>query len=229
MQKIISKVSLLKVGKINTENSEIQKNKEYKSAIKKAPINSSFLTKTGFKDDEVADRIHHGGENKALFFMSSITYKTINEVLNVNLTYDNISCMGENILVENIDENDVCIGDIWQIGNALIQITQPRQPCWKLSASTNIKQMTKFIFQSGLTGWYAKVLKEGEIKTNDDIILISRLHEDLSIKNLNLLMLNPKANDDLMQKAINCNDLGKPFKTALEKRYNSDDYKGYYD
>lgn len=58
-----------------------------------------------------------------------------------------------------------------KIGQARVQITQPRQPCWKLSANTDEKNMTNFIFNSGFTGFYAKVLDEGIISQNDEVIL----------------------------------------------------------
>lgn len=218
MQKLISKVSLLKVGKIQTTKLKESKRGELVTAMKKIPIEKSYLKKDGFSDDEVADRVHHGGEFKAIFFMSSLTYQKINEALHVELGYENEASLGENILVRNIVEDDVCVGDIWQIGEAVVEISQPREPCWKLSASTDIKDMTKFIFQRGLTGWYGKVLQEGEIKKDDDIILKSRGYKNLTISKLNTLMIkNP--DNIIMQEAINCPKLGTPFKNALKRRY----------
>lgn len=227
MEKVISKVSFLKVGKISVTKLEKSKRNELTTAMKKNPILKSYLSKSGFLDDEVADNIHHGGKNKAVFFMSSLTYNKINETLHVSLSYENEASLGENILVENIAEDDVCVGDIWQIGEALIEISQPRQPCWKLSASTNIKQMTKFIFKSGLTGWYGRVLNEGEIKKDDDIVLKSKGFENLTISKLNTLMLNPLSDEKTTKEALDCAKLGTPFKVALKKRYKVKDNKQF--
>lgn len=228
---IISKVLYLKVGKPSITKLKNQKRKELFSSIKKKPIEKSFLTKTGFKDDVVADTLHHGGENKALFFFSLHTYEKINKALKSSLSYNKTAVLGENILVNNIDEESVCVGDIWQIGETIVQITQPRQPCWKLSANTSIKEMTKFVFETGLTGWYAKVLKEGNISKNDNIILQEKGYENLSIKKLNILIVNPMLDVEVTKEALECDDLGLAFKQSLQKRYTlkeADEQFSYY-
>lgn len=230
MSQIISKVSALKVGKVVSKKLQNQKRSELISAINKSPIASSYLSKTGFKDDEVADHKHHGGENKALFFMSNLTYKKISEQMDVSFC-DKMN-LGENILVENLCEDDVCVGDVWQIGEALVQISQPREPCWKLSANSDKKQMTAFIFKSGLTGWYAKVLKEGKIKKGDDIIFISRQNADFTIAKLNALMCDPLKDVAMTKSALEFSPLGEAFRLSLEKRYRAKDrseHKDYHE
>ena len=122
------------------------------------------------------------------------------------------------MILSNISEEDVCIGDVLKIGQTKVQITQPRQPCWKLSANTNQKEMTKFIFDSGLTGWYAKVLEEGFIHQNDDVILEKRINPNLNIKKLNELIINPMSDESLTIEALNCKELGKAFFESLSKR-----------
>ncbi len=214
-----AKVLFIKVGKVTVTQLEDLKRKELVSGIKKNPVNKAFLTKTGFNSDEQADLKHHGGENKALFMFSKKTYERINQECNTNFKIDEVSHFGENIIFSDICEEDICIGDIFSLGEATIQITQPRQPCWKLSANTQQKQMTKFIFNSGLTGWYAKVLKEGEIKREDSLILIERKEPELNISILNKLILDTTINKDLTLKAINSEFLGKPFLESLKKRY----------
>ena len=106
-----------------------------------------------------------------------------------------------------------------KIGQTKIQITQPRQPCWKLSANTNQKNMTKFIFDSGLTGWYAKVLQEGNISVDDEVILEKRTYPNLNIEKLNQLIINPMLDEKLTLEALNCAELGKVFMESLSKRY----------
>jgi MOSC domain-containing protein YiiM len=138
---------------------------------------------------------------------------------------------GENLILSNICEEDICIGDILKIGQTKVQITQPRQPCWKLSANTNQKDMTNFIFNSGLTGWYAKVLEEGFICQNDEVILEKRVNSNLSIKKLNELIINPMHDESLTIEALNCKELGKAFFESLSKRYKlkeKDDQFSFY-
>lgn len=214
-----AKVLFLKVGKVTTTLLQNSKRKEMISGIKKYPVSNSFLTKTGFRDDAQADLAHHGGENKALFLFSVKTYEEINKQCNTDFKIDDLAHFGENIILSNISESDVCVGDIYILGEAKIQITQPRQPCWKLSANTNTKDMTKFIFQSGFTGWYAKVLSEGMVCVDDELILEKRNYPNLSIKKLNQLILNPLLDEKITNEALDCHELGKPFFESLSKRY----------
>jgi len=219
LKKTIAKVLFIKIGKVTTTKLENSKRNEMVSGIKKYPIQKAFLTKTGFKEDSQADLVHHGGANKALFLFSKKTYEKISKECNTNFEIDEMAHFGENLILSNISEEDICIGDIYEIGQSQIQITQPRQPCWKLSANTNQKQMTKFIFDSGYTGWYAKVLKEGTICKDDKMRFIKRQEDDLSIALLNKLIVNPSFNMALAKKAIDSEFLGKPFKESLVKRY----------
>ncbi|WP_368031134.1 MOSC domain-containing protein [Arcobacter sp. s6] len=219
MNEKISNVLYVKVGKVTTTKIENKRN-ELVSGIKKYPVSKAYLTKTGFKEDSQADLLHHGGENKALFLFSAITYEKINSFFNNNFDMTNMAYFGENLILSNICEKDICIGDILKIGQSKVQVTQPRQPCWKLSANTNEKNMTNFIFNSGLTGWYAKVLDEGIICQNDEVILEKRVNSNLSIEKLNQLIINPMSDEKLTLEALKCEDLGKAFFESLSKRYN---------
>ena len=231
MNEKISNVLYVKVGKVSTTKLENNKRNELVSGIKKYPVSKAYLTKTGFREDEQGDLLHHGGENKALFLFSAITYKKINSYFNNSFDMTEMAYFGENLILSNICEEDICIGDILKIGQTKVQITQPRQPCWKLSANTNQKEMTKFIFDSGLTGWYAKVLEEGFICQNDEVILEKRVNPTLNIKKLNELIINPMSDESLTIEALNCKELGKAFFESLSKRYKlkeKDDQFSYY-
>ena len=231
MNEKISNVLYVKVGKVSTTKLENNKRNELVSGIKKYPVSKAYLTKTGFKEDEQGDLLHHGGENKALFLFSAITYKKINSYFNNSFDMTDMAYFGENLILSNICEEDICIGDILKIGQTKVQVTQARQPCWKLSANTNQKEMTKFIFDSGLTGWYAKVLEEDFICQNDEVILEKRVNPTLNIKKLNELIINPMSDESLTIEALNCKELGKAFFESLSKRYKlkeKDDQFSYY-
>lgn len=231
MNKKIADVLYLKVGVVTTTALTNQKREELISGIKKNPISSSYLTKTGFKDDFQGDILHHGGENKALFLFCASTYEKINSFYDNKFDMTKIACFGENLILSHLSEEDICIGDVLKIGQARVQITQPRQPCWKLSANTDEKNMTNFIFNSGLTGFYAKVLEEGIISQNDEVILEARNHPNLSIKKLNELIVNPMSDEKLTLEALDCSSLGRAFYNSLKKRYElkeKDDQFSYY-
>ena len=219
----IANILYVKVGIVTTTKLENSKRTELTSGIKKYPVPKAYLLKTGFKEDEQGDLLHHGGENKALFLFSAITYKKINSYFKNSFDMTDMAYFGENLILSNICEEDICIGDILKIGQTKVQVTQARQPCWKLSANTNQKEMTKFIFDSGLTGWYAKVLEEGFICQNDEVILEKRVNPTLNIKKLNELIINPMSDESLTIEALNCKELGKAFLDSLSKRVNLKD------
>lgn len=231
MKKVISKVLELKVGKVETSKLQDNKREVLVSAIMKKPTQKAYLTKVGFSEDEQGDTLHHGGENKALFLFSSLTYEKINSYFESSFDMKDIASFGENLVLSDISESDICVGDILEIGETIVQVTQPRQPCWKLSASTKEKDMTKVTFLNGLTGWYAKVLKEGYISKNDEVVLQKRTHENLTIAKLNELIVNPMSDEDRTKEALSCDDLGRAFFASLTKRYtlgDKDDQFSYY-
>ncbi len=214
MNKIISKILSLKIGK----GKELKnKEKVIQSAINKTTVEEAYLTDIGFKGDDQVHKEYHGGPNKAILFYSSLTYDKVNEVLNINLDYKDISPLGENLLVSDITEDDICVGDILKLGVAVVQVTQPREPCNVLNINTKTKEMLKTVIKYGYTGWYAKVLEEGIVKQTDSVELVERIYPNLTIKKLNEAKANPKENLDFIQEAVSCEVLGTPFKKALEK------------
>ncbi len=221
MSETVCEVLYVKVGQVKTTPLENSARKELVTGMKKHPVPHAYLTKTGFDSDAQADLEHHGGENKALFCMDTQTYQTINTLCQTDFAYDEVAHFGENLIISNVVQKEICVGDIYTIGEAVVQVTQPRQPCWKLSASTNVKKMTAVIFQHGLTGWYSKVLKEGTVRQNDTMVLQERAYPNLNIELLNQLIINPLVNEDVTLEALACEELGKPFKESLQKRYDS--------
>lgn len=216
MESNLGKIVSLRVGKIALlTNCE----KEVFSAINKSCVESSYLTKTGFSDDEQFDKKHHGGENKAVLFFSTLTYEKIEKSLDIKLDYEKRSILGENILLCNICEKDICVGDILKLGEAVVQVTQPREPCKKLSINSKNKNMLKIVYENGYTGWYAKVLQEGIVKENDTLKLLENPYKNLTIEALNTSLLNPIKYENIIKEAISCEALGKPFKEVLQKLY----------
>ena len=217
MSKAVGKVLFVKTGKIST-NEKLQNNKEFLSGIKKNPVEKAYISKIGFIEDEQADKLHHGGETKAVLLFSTDTYQKINNLTGNDFAYNGVAHYGENLVVEGANEADICIGDILKIGGATIEVSQPRQPCWKLSANTKTKNMTSIIYNNGLTGWYARVLEFGDISQGDDIFLLKRTYPELTIEALNRVIVNPLVDIETTKKAISCEVLGAEFKASLEGR-----------
>lgn len=214
-------IKCIKTGKVSVQQIVNKKQSKMVSGIRKQPTKKAFILITGFQDDEQADIVHHGGENKAILFFSTTTYSLLNTACKINFRFDDIAYYGENLVVSNFDESNVCVGDEFLIGHDVhIQITQPRQPCWKLSVNTQVANMTKIIFENGYTGWYARVLKEGEIHCDATIKLVHRPFPKLTIMLLNKLIINPEYDLKLAEQALECDALGYQFKRSLHKRMN---------
>lgn len=207
------------IGKIlKIKKSEVKKVKFdeiiQETAIQKEPVNEVFVEKLGIVGDDVGQKEFHGGVDKAIFFVSEYTYEKLNQITNSNFNWENVAFYGENFVVSKFNEENVCVGDIFQIGECKIEISQPRKPCATLSRNTKVENMRDIIYESGMTGWYARVLEEGKVKNGDKFELVERVYPNLTILKLNKL-LSTDENESLLREAINCEKLAMAFKKAL--------------
>lgn len=177
--------------------------KEFESAYKKDKFFDSIkVNSLGLAGDKQADKRFHGGLDKAIHIGS-------NRHLKKNPDFDRLS-IGCNILVKKFDENDVCVGDIYKIGKVLIEVTQPREPCWKIGALFG-KEVKRYITKNHATGWYVRVLKEGTIKLSDEMILKKRV-SNLTIKNLSSYLLVPPNDKRIIDEILNLNVIASSYK-----------------
>jgi MOSC domain-containing protein YiiM len=133
----------------------------------------------GIAGDEQADPKHHGGVDKAILAYAARHYAAWAEELPEKRLGP--GAFGENLTVTEVDESLSCIGDVVRIGRVLLQITQPRQPCWKLSRLWNIPQFAVRVQQSGRTGWYFRVLEAGTLAPGDELVLVERSHPEFTV------------------------------------------------
>lgn len=175
-----------------------------------------WLGKTGLVGDEVADKKNHGGPEKALFAYPIKHYKYWKEDLEID-TID-MGAMGENIAVLEMDEFTVCIGDTYKFGDAIIQVSQPRQPCWKPARRFQVMDFALRIQNSGLTGWYFRVLKEGNVLSRIDLELLERPYPQWSIAACNEVMHLYKDDLRLADDLASCDLLAENWKRTLNKR-----------
>jgi MOSC domain-containing protein YiiM len=124
------------------------------------------------RGDAQADLEHHGGPDKAVLTYSAEHYpKWRRELQLPNLPY---GAFGENFTVAGLDEERVAIGDIYSLGDARVQVSQPRSPCWKISHRWKIKDLTARVEATGRLGWYLRVLNAGYIERGLPLILVDR-------------------------------------------------------
>lgn len=156
------------------------KGKTVQTGIFKEPVEPSiFLTKTGVTGDVVANTDVHGGVDKACYLYSEDHYGFWKK------KYPNVDWnwgfFGENLTVKGLLESKMHIGDILEIGESIVQISQPRIPCYKLGVKFGNQDILKEFLESGFSGIYVRVLKEGSVKAGDKIYLLERPSDNLTV------------------------------------------------
>lgn len=121
----------------------------------------------GLDGDEQGDPRHHGGPEKAVHLYALDHYPAWRADLAGHAAALAVlaapGAFGENLAVAGLDEATVCIGDAWRIGSALLEVSQARQPCWKLDDRFGVPRMARRVQETGRTGWYCRVLEPGEV------------------------------------------------------------------
>lgn len=182
------------------------------SMFKRSTDQQIWLSETGLAGDE-------GNEvapDKALLAYSIRHYAYWEQTLNVEKI--EMGNMGENLSVLEMDEFTVCVGDIYQFGDAVIQVSQPRQPCWKLARRFRQLDLAIQMQNSGRTGWYFRVLEEGDIISRIDLELIERPCPQWSIAACNEVMHIYQDDLRLADDLASCELLSKSWQRILSGR-----------
>jgi len=138
------------------------------SAMHKTPVDGALvLGPEGLVGDAQADRRHHGGVDKAVHHYPRDHYAAWRAELGDLPWLDAPGAFGENFSTTGLVEADVCLGDRWSVGGALLEVSQARQPCFKLGLRFGRKDMPRLVQASGRTGWYYRVLEVGEVRAGD--------------------------------------------------------------
>jgi len=217
LEPYVHKVFTGKVKRLGGAGAKDPMDREWESGIfKNETKKKTWLSKTGLKGDEQADKKNHGGPEKAVFAYPIKHYTYWKEELqNENI---DMGAMGENIAVLEMDEHTVCIGDMYKFGDAIIQVSQPRRPCWKPARRFKVKDFALRIQNSGKTGWYFRVLKEGNIQSKTDLELMERPYPQWTIAACNEVMYIHKEDLKLADELASCELLATNWKRTLNKR-----------
>lgn len=226
----MAKVVSVQVGRAKTYGDAASKDfleKEWQSAsfkeVSKTPL---FVNFTGLDGDEVADRAHHGGVDKAIFANSYENYAHWASFLGgEHLPF---GALAENLTISGLQERSVMLGEVHQIGTAILQVSQPRKPCWKISRRWNHQAFTHEIFTSGLTGWYYKVLQEGRIGSGDEVKVI-QLQEapQISILRANEAFREPEKYTSVLKSILEIPSLASSYQESIVKRLKNESDLGY--
>ena len=192
------------------------KGKDVFTGIFKKPVDSIYLEKNDVKDDIVCDRKYHGGIDKACYLFSSNHYKYW-ESLYPNLDFET-GFFGENVTINNLNEQQIYIGDIFRLGGATIQVTQPRQPCFKLGVKFGTQKIIKQFINYNSPGVYVKVLETASVSIGDTMELVERMHDSISVIDIWHLLYQDNFDEEKMEAAINNPFLAESCKKSLLKR-----------
>lgn len=194
--------------------------KEVTTGIHKKPVAEPvYLTIVNFEGDGQADLVNHGGRDKAVCAYPSEHYPHWELELGKP---SEVGAFGENLTLHGITEDELCIGDSFQIGEAVIQVSQPRQPCFKLSLIHDRKDMPVLIQNTGYTGFYFRVLKEGVVSPSDELVHISRPALAITVKEANRLMHHAKDDLDGARKILQLEELSASWRKTFNKRIAGD-------
>ncbi len=192
------------------------------SAIVKRPREGVVqVLEEGFAPDEQADRRVHGGPEKAVHLYPLDHHEWWRGRLEDKAALallDQPGAFGSNLAVRDIDENDVFIGDRFRLGTALIEVNQPRQPCWKVDHRFGVKGMTAAIVQTGRCVWYFRVVETGEVKAGDMLERIERGDERWSVARTFTALIQGKASRDELEQLRSLPRLSPQIRAKAIKR-----------
>lgn len=184
--------------------------------VKKTVAGPIRVGRLNLDGDQQADLVHHGGPDKAVLAYPARNYEAWrNEFPSINWQPGSF---GENLTLAGVTENDVCIGDVFGLGNCLLQVSQPRQPCWKLSRRWNLSKLAVRVQETRLTGWYLRVLEEGTIETGQPMRLIKRPHPRWTVLISNEIMFAKPRDNQLDQELAACPALSSSWHETLCNR-----------
>jgi MOSC domain-containing protein YiiM len=164
----------------------------YKDAVD-GPI---VLNETNLTGDEQADLRVHGGPDKAVCVYPAVHYETWRTILTPDA---GPGWFGENFTVSGLTEASVAIGDTYRAGTAIVQVSQPRSPCWKLARRWNHHELPQLVVESGRTGWYLRVLQEGTVENGNTLEIVDRPFEQWTIDVVNGLAYTEDRSDRTRQ------------------------------
>jgi MOSC domain-containing protein YiiM len=176
---------------VGLPSAQLYEDREVITGGAKKPVPRAMLRFGNFDGDRQADQINHGGREKAVCVYPFDHYPYWSSQLARDLKPGAFS---ENLTVFGAIETEVCVGDVFQIGEAMVQVSQPRMPCAKLAAKNESKRLPKLMANAGYTGFYMRVLSEGLVAADDGFDLERTHPERITIAEVNSIIYE-KSND----------------------------------
>ncbi len=167
-----------------TKDAPAKLDQPWRTSFFRAPsMEPRWLYTTHLDGNDQADKKNHGHLDQAVLFYAAAHYPAWEAEL--GRADMGPGGFGENLTVADLSEATVCMGDVYAIGDALVQVTGPRYPCWKISQRWHLDDLTERVAATGRTGWYASVQREGQLVPGMPITLTERPYPDVTIARVN--------------------------------------------
>jgi MOSC domain-containing protein YiiM len=189
----------------------------WKTGFFKAPVEGPvFVGATNLTGDGQADLQNHGGIDKAVLAYSADHYPHWRSELRVpDMAF---GAFGENLSIAGLSEQLVCIGDIFRVGTVTFEVSQPRQPCWKLARRWRRHELASLVVRNGRSGWYLRVLEEGWIEARMPVELMDRPNPAWSIARANEILHHHRTDLPLTLALANVPGLAASWVEELRER-----------
>jgi MOSC domain-containing protein YiiM len=181
----------------------------------KKPVPRALLRFENLDGDRQADRVNHGGFEKAVCVYPFDHYPYWNRQLGRDLKPGAFS---ENLTVSGAIETEVCVGDVFRIGEAMVQVSQPRMPCSKLAGKNGSKMLPKLIGDTGYTGFYMRVLSEGLVAADDSFDLERAHPERITIAEVNSIIYEKSYDVALIKRLAELAEFSEVGRTLFAQR-----------
>ena len=188
-----------------------------KTAYRKKPIttDSIALGMTSFAGDMVQDKKHHGGNDKAICCYNADHFAKWKQELGFDL---GPAAFGENLTLagDGAHEKTIYIGDRYQLGEAIVEVSEPRGPCYMIGIRYNYKQFPVHLQQTGFTGYYLRTIQPGTVRKTDKLIHISSHPEKISVMDVNFVRYHDPKNKEWLERLVNLKELTEEWREMFE-------------
>src|ERR1700751_924031 len=185
------------------------------TAIWKDPVRGRCrVGRLNLDGDGQGDLAGHGGEHRAVFVYQIESYRYWQErISRADFVHGQF---GENFTIEGLSDDTVCIGDRYQIGSALFEVTQPRVTCYRVGIRMNEPRMAALLTSSGRPGFYLRVLQEGEVGSGDEIVKAGEGRERMTVAEIKPLLYSPNHARDRLEHALRIEALSPGWRSSFE-------------
>ncbi|MGB6941779.1 MAG: MOSC and FAD-binding oxidoreductase domain-containing protein [Bryobacteraceae bacterium] len=185
------------------------------TGIWKSPVGGRCrVGRLNLDGDGQGDLAGHGGEQRAVFVYQMDSYRYWQEQM--KRTGFVHGQFGENFTIEGLPDDTVCVGDRYQIGSALFEVTQPRVTCYRVGIRMNELRMPALLTSSGRPGFYFRVLQEGEVGAGDEIVKIGEAEERMTVREINALLYSPDHTRDGLERALRIEALSPGWRASFQ-------------